>query len=451
MVNNVYSNLKEIKREALDENVPIMQDDTIDFITDFIADKRVKKILEVGTAVGYSAIMMALSSPLVTVVTIEKDKDRYIKALKNVKKMGLEDRIILIYNDALEVKLKEKFDLIIIDAAKSKNKEFFSHFESNLDVNGSIITDNLSFHGYVEKDLSEISSRNVRGLVRKIRAYIDMKIIYRTSKNKEASAILFGLKGFSIYDNVITLEEINSITSDIYLSIDKNLFDEDLESLEKVLSVIDNYDIKGIFFYDLAVLSISKRLNIKTKLIWNQNFLVTNYKTCNFYYNEGVSGALISSEITIDEIIDIAKNTKLELFVNIFGHQLMGVSKRALISNYFSYYGISNEKDLNYMIEKNEKFPVVENSICTRIYTKDVLNGIRYLKRLKDAGIKYLIIDDIFLESEVSQKIKDIFEKSILSCNDADLLKYESLIKDIIPNSGPLFLDKKTIYRVKKK
>ena len=279
----------------------------------------------------------------------------------------------------------------------------------------------------------------------------DMRIIYRTSKNKEASAILFGLKGFSIYDNVITLEEINSITSDIYLSIDKNLFDEDLESLEKVLSVIDNYDIKGIFFYDLAVLSISKRLNIKTKLIWNQNFLVTNYKTCNFYYNEGVSGALISSEITIDEIIDIAKNTKLELFVNIFGHQLMGVSKRALISNYFSYYGISNEKDLNYMIEKNEKFPVVENSICTRIYTKDVLNGIRYLKRLKDAGIKYLIIDDIFLESEVSQKIKDIFEKSILSCNDADLLKYESLIKDIIPNSGPLFLDKKTIYRVKKK
>lgn len=183
MVNNVYSNLKEIKREALDENVPIMQDDTIDFITDFIADKRIKKILEVGTAVGYSAIMMALSSPLVTVVTIEKDKDRYIKALKNVKKMGLEDRIILIYNDALEVKLKEKFDLIIIDAAKSKNKEFFSHFESNLDVNGSIITDNLSFHGYVEKDLSEISSRNVRGLVRKIRAYIQFlnnNIKYKT-------------------------------------------------------------------------------------------------------------------------------------------------------------------------------------------------------------------------------------------------------------------------------
>lgn len=122
-INNVYSNIKAIKREALEDNVPIMQDDTIDFITDYIADKRIKKVLEIGTAVGYSAIMMALSSPLVTVVTIEKDKDRYIKALKNVKKW-LEDRIILIYNDALEVKLKEKFDLIIIDAAKVKTKNF---------------------------------------------------------------------------------------------------------------------------------------------------------------------------------------------------------------------------------------------------------------------------------------------------------------------------------------
>lgn len=182
-INNVYSNIKAIKREALEDNVPIMQDDTIDFITDYIADKRVKKVLEIGTAVGYSAIMMALSSPLVTVVTIEKDKDRYIKALKNVKKMGLEDRIILIYNDALEVKLKEKFDLIIIDAAKSKNKEFFSHFESNLDTNGSIITDNLSFHGFVKKDLKEITSKNVRGLVKKIRAYIEFlndNIKYKT-------------------------------------------------------------------------------------------------------------------------------------------------------------------------------------------------------------------------------------------------------------------------------
>ena len=182
-VNNVYSNIREIKRYALDENVPIMQDDTMDFVTDYIVKNNIKKVLEIGTAIGYSSIMMALSSPDIKITTIEKDKDRYIEALKNIKKMNLEDRITLVFNDALLVDLKDKYDLIIIDAAKSKNLEFFEHFENNLDTNGSIITDNLSFHGYVEKDLNEISSRNIRGLVKKIRNYkefLENNIKYKT-------------------------------------------------------------------------------------------------------------------------------------------------------------------------------------------------------------------------------------------------------------------------------
>ena len=173
MVEDVYTVIRTIKKEALADNVPIMQDETIDFITDYIERKNVRTILEVGTAVGYSAIMMASANPLVKIVSIEKDKDRYIKAVKNVKKMNLEDIITLVFNDALDVKLDEKFDLIIIDAAKSKNLDFFSHFEKNLEANGSVITDNINFHGYVEKDLSEISSRNIRGLVKKIRNYIE--------------------------------------------------------------------------------------------------------------------------------------------------------------------------------------------------------------------------------------------------------------------------------------
>ena len=173
MVDDIYKNIKEIKKEALADNIPSMQDETIDFITDYIEKKKVRTILEIGTAVGYSAIMMAASNPLVNVVSIEKDKDRYIKALKNIKKANFEDRITLIFNDALDVKLDEKFDLIIIDAAKSKNLDFFSHFEKNLEVNGSFITDNINFHGYVDKDLSEISSKNIRGLVKKIRNYVE--------------------------------------------------------------------------------------------------------------------------------------------------------------------------------------------------------------------------------------------------------------------------------------
>ena len=183
MVEEFYPLVKEIKDYATINKVPIMQEEGIDFLCSHIFKKKVKTILEIGTAIGYSAIMMALSNDDVKIVTIEKDKDRYLEALKNVKKFNLEDRITLIFNDALEVKFKEKFDLIFIDAAKSKNRELFELFEKNLASGGSIVTDNLNLHGYVEKDISEIKNRNLRQLVNKIKSYIDFlenNIKYKT-------------------------------------------------------------------------------------------------------------------------------------------------------------------------------------------------------------------------------------------------------------------------------
>ncbi len=171
MVGTNFSDIKEIKNYAKDENIPIMQDDGISFLTTFIIKNQVKRVLEVGTAIAYSAIMMALSSPNVIITTIERDEKRYLEALKNVKKLNLEDRITLIFNDALDVKLDEKFDLIFIDAAKSQSINFFNHFDRNLVQGGYIITDNMNFHGYVQKNEEEIKSKNLRALVRKIKDY----------------------------------------------------------------------------------------------------------------------------------------------------------------------------------------------------------------------------------------------------------------------------------------
>jgi predicted O-methyltransferase YrrM len=117
--------------------------------------------------------MMALVNPKIKIVTIERDENRYLEAVKNIKKMGLEDRITLVFNDALDVNLSDKFDLIFLDGAKGQNINFFEHFEKNLDQDGYVITDNINFHGYVKKDESEIKSRNLRGLVRKIKDYIN--------------------------------------------------------------------------------------------------------------------------------------------------------------------------------------------------------------------------------------------------------------------------------------
>mgnify|MGYP004531270461 FL=1 len=179
-----YMNIKKLKEYAQEENIPIMQDDGIEFLTTFITKKNIKRILEIGTAIGYSAIMMALVSSDIHVTTIERDEARYLEALKNIKKFNLEDQITLIYNDALNVSLQDEYDLIFIDAAKGKNKDFFNNFEHNLSMDGYIITDNMNFHGYVLMDESEIDSKNIRGIVAKIKDYIyflENHMLYKTT------------------------------------------------------------------------------------------------------------------------------------------------------------------------------------------------------------------------------------------------------------------------------
>ena len=173
MVKNTYTQIKEIKEYAIANKVPIMQDAGMDFLTTFIIKHQIKNVLEIGTAIGYSAIMMTLCSPNLKVTTIERDEQRYMEALKNIKKMNLEDRITPIFNDALNVKLDDKYDLIFIDAAKAQNIKFFELFERNLNPEGYIITDNMYFHGLVKKNEKEIVSRNLRGIVRKIKDYIN--------------------------------------------------------------------------------------------------------------------------------------------------------------------------------------------------------------------------------------------------------------------------------------
>lgn len=179
-----YGVIDQIKEYAIANNVPIMSESGIRFLTNYIKDNNIKDILEVGTAIGYSAIMMAIVSEDVHITTIERDEKRYLEAIKNVKKMDLEDRIHLIYKDAFDVKLNDKFDLIFIDAAKAQNTKFFEKFVYNLNNNGTVITDNMNFHGLVLKDESEIESRNLRQLVRKIKNYknfLENNSKYRTN------------------------------------------------------------------------------------------------------------------------------------------------------------------------------------------------------------------------------------------------------------------------------
>ena len=159
----------ELKEYAKINNVPIIQDMGLHFLRQVIMLKDVKNILEIGTAIGYSAIQMAKLGA--NVDTIEINVDSYNIAIENIKKANLSDKINVFLDNALDIDLAKlgKYDLIFIDAAKAQYMNFFNKFKVLLNDKGVIVTDNLLFHGLVLDE--NIESRNLRQLVNKIKKY----------------------------------------------------------------------------------------------------------------------------------------------------------------------------------------------------------------------------------------------------------------------------------------
>lgn len=166
--------IMEMEEYASSKNVPIIEKKSIAFIMKYIKEHNIKNILEIGSAIGYSAILMASSSKDAFVTTIERDEERYMECLKNVKKCGFDKKINVVFQDALDVNLSEdlKFDLIFIDAAKGQYTKFFEKYKYFLKDGGTIITDNIKFHGYVGSS-NKIESKNLKSLVEKIENYVD--------------------------------------------------------------------------------------------------------------------------------------------------------------------------------------------------------------------------------------------------------------------------------------
>ena len=170
---------------AKENNVPIIQKEGLNFLIEYIKQNNVKTILEIGTAIGYSSINMALVSDDIQITTIERNEKMYKQAIENIKDFNLENRINVIYGDALDTVVQGKYDLIFIDAAKAQYIKFFEKYKQNLQMNGTIITDNLNFHGLALHP-EEIHSKNLKALVKKINNYKEFLI-----NNKEFQTVFY--------------------------------------------------------------------------------------------------------------------------------------------------------------------------------------------------------------------------------------------------------------------
>ena len=262
-----------------------------------------------------------------------------------------------------------------------------------------------------------------------------------------ASAFIFGLKNYSSgYNNEVTIDEIREIretySGELFIAINKNIFNRELEELETIMKELDNLNINGILFYDMAILSIKKRLGLNIPLVWNQTHMVTNYNTCNYYLEKGCEYGVLSSEITLEEINEIKEKTKMKLFLNVLGYQIMGYSRRHLLDNYFK--STDKKRDNNSYIIKNngDEYIIQEEENGNALYFGKPLNGSVIVNQVK---VDYLILNDNNFE-------KDIFIKAFMLFKELLDTKDESIIKEIdkLVGDNRGFFFTKTIYKVKK-
>lgn len=164
--------LLKIKQKALEEHIPIIMDDTLEVIKDELEGKNIERFLEIGTAVGYSAICFTeFLSQNGIIDTIERDLERVKEAKLNVKKAEVEDKINIIEGDAVEIlpTLKNQYDVVFIDAAKGKYPFFLNEALRMIKPEGIIFADNILYKGYV---MSDYNKHKQRTAVRNLREYI---------------------------------------------------------------------------------------------------------------------------------------------------------------------------------------------------------------------------------------------------------------------------------------
>ena len=238
-------------------------------------------------------------------------------------------------------------------------------------------------------------------------------------------AYILPIKDFSInYENTFTLEDIEEVISlkkDTFVMVNKNIHNSELEDLKKLLLKLNEFDIKGVFFYDTAVLTLRKKLGLKFDLVWSQEHLTTNFKTINFWYDMGAKYTYLSSELNRKEIEEIIKKSKAKLFINVFGYLPMFTSRRHLVKNYLNSFNIKDGNKDKVLYKEEKKYKIIDTKNGTTVYSNYILN-------IKEKiNLVYLVYN--------SYKVDNI--KEILTHNT-----YEEELG---------FLDKEVIYKVKEK
>lgn len=255
--------------------------------------------------------------------------------------------------------------------------------------------------------------------------------------------IILPLENFSVdyfkYYSISDIRECRKSTDKLlYIVINKMIFNNELDNLLSVLKELESIKIDGVFFYDLAILNLVKENKINLNLIYNGTHMVTNSDTINLYYDLGVKGAYLSNEITKDEVLNIRSNTKSDLFILLLGNPVVAMSRRSLLTSYFTNKNKSNNDLITIKEPKSgQEFLVKEDSNGTTFFYNRRLNLSNVYKELVDSGINYGIIEQGDYSSDEYKELINAF------------VNFNKKKIDDLAGHNRGFLYRETIYKVK--
>ena len=213
----------------------------------------------------------------------------------------------------------------------------------------------------------------------------------------------------NFYVNMDDIKQIRKKTDKIIVvSLNKMMHNKDLAKLEEVLIELDRIKVDMVLFYDVAIIEIKKKLGLDIPLIISQEHLNTSINSNEFYFNQGVEGSLISSDITKEELLEIRKKTDKIIMFTGYGYLPIFYSRRYLITNYFAYIKKEKQGDCYFIRNNDDFYPIVQDEYGTIIYTKEPVNLVNELDDLDD--IDYIVIDG-FKASDLVDVIKDFIKK----------------------------------------
>lgn len=256
---------------------------------------------------------------------------------------------------------------------------------------------------------------------------------------------IIGIKDMCVNMNYC-IEDLSILSSlcdkEIFIALNKNLHNNDLERVKELLLELNNYNIKGVLYADVGLLNIARSLNLNYDLVWSKEHASTNVNTINYWNKEGAKYAYVSSDITEEEIINIGKNSKSKLLVNMFGYLPMFVSKRHIVKNYLEYFNLSDNSNINYIEKENKIYPIIDNNIGTVCYSNNILNGINsYL----NINVEYIVLNSLLIDLDSFIIVINCFK----NVNKDNIGEMNKKIESLFSNIDTAFLNRKTIYKVK--